>query len=120
MADAWQGLSTEEARRRLGLHGPNVVPEATPGMWQRAISRFWAPVPWMLEAAIVLQLMLHEYPEAAVIALLLVFNAVLGLLQEGRARATLDALKSRLALVALAYRDGGWRALRDSGIELEK
>jgi len=34
-----------------------------------------APVPWMLEAAIILQAALHEYVEAAVIAGLLVFNA---------------------------------------------
>ena len=71
--------------------------------------KFSAPVPWMLEAAIGLQFMIREYVEAAVIALLLVFNATLGLLQEGRARATLDALKSRLALLAVVRRDGVWR-----------
>ena len=67
------------------------------------------PVPWMLEAAIILQAALHEYVEAAVIALLLVFNAVLGFFQEGRAQATLAALKSRLALTASVLRDGDWK-----------
>ena len=65
-----------------------------------ALEKFWAPVPWMLEAAIVLELVLGKYVEAAVIALLLVFNAALGLFQESRAQATLAALKSRLALTA--------------------
>lgn len=55
------------------------------------------PVPWMLEAAIVLETALSKYIEAAIIVALLVFNAALGFFQEGRAQATLAALKSRLA-----------------------
>jgi len=62
----------------------------------------------MLEAAIVLQLILGDYVEAAVIAGLLVFNAGLGLFQEGRAQATLAALKSRLAMSASVRRDSSW------------
>jgi hypothetical protein len=46
------GLTTEEARRRLTAFGPN----ATPATFRRVASAFWAPVPWMLEAAIALQL----------------------------------------------------------------
>jgi H+-transporting ATPase len=65
----------------------------------------------MLEAAIVLQLLLGEYLEAAVIAVLLVFNAGLGLFQESRAQATLAALKSRLALNAAVRRDGAWKTV---------
>jgi H+-transporting ATPase len=76
-----------------------------------ALTKFWAPVPWMLEAAIILQAALHEYVEAAVIAALLVFNAALAFLQEGHARATLAALKSRLALTSSVRRDGDWKAL---------
>jgi H+-transporting ATPase len=48
--------------------------------------KFWAPLPWLLEFAVVLQLFLHKYLEAAVIAGLLIFNAVLGYFQEGRAQ----------------------------------
>jgi len=73
------------------------------------LSKFWAPVPWMLEAAILLQVVLHEYVEGTVIALLLVFNAALGFFQETRAQATLSALKSRLALTASVRRDGVWK-----------
>ncbi|HUJ99065.1 MAG TPA: HAD-IC family P-type ATPase, partial [Stellaceae bacterium] len=105
------GLSSEEARRRLQAAGPNAMPEVVTQAWWRALSKFWAPVPWMLEAAVVLQLVLGETVEAAVIALLLVFNAALGFFQEARAQATLDALKSRLALLASVRRDGVWRTL---------
>jgi H+-transporting ATPase len=76
-----------------------------------ALEKFWAPVPWMLEAAIVLELVLGKYVEAAIIAFLLVFNAALGLFQESRAQATLAALKSRLALNASVKRDAVWKTV---------
>ncbi len=62
----------------------------------------------MLEVAILLQLGLGDYVEAGVVAFLLVFNAAIGFFQENRAQATLDALKSRLALLASVQRDGKW------------
>jgi H+-transporting ATPase len=65
----------------------------------------------LLEASIVLELVLHKYYEAAVIAALLVFNAALAYFQESRAQATLAALKSRLALNASVQRDGAWKAV---------
>jgi H+-transporting ATPase len=87
------------------------MPDSTVPAWRLALAKFWAPVPWMLEAAILLQLGLGEYIEAAVIGGLLVFNAALGFFQEGRAQATLAALKSRLALTASVKRDGAWKAI---------
>jgi H+-transporting ATPase len=75
---------------------------------RRALAKFWAPVPWMLEAAIVLEIVLGKYVEAGIIAVLLAFNAALGFIQEGRAQATLAALKSRLALNASVKRDNAW------------
>jgi H+-transporting ATPase len=83
---------------------------------RRALAKFWAPVPWMLEAAIVLEILLGKYVEAAIIALLLAFNAALGFFQEGRAQATLAALKSRLALNAAVRRDNVWATLPAAGL----
>src|SRR5580704_3652351 len=103
------GLTSEEVRARLAQYGPNAIRDTTLRPWRMALAKFWAPVPWMLEAAIILQAVLHEYVEAAVIAGLLVFNAALGFFQEGRAQATLAALKSRLALTASVRRDGAWK-----------
>jgi len=105
------GLASEGARRRRAAFGPNAVPDTASAPWRRALGKFWAPVPWMLEAAIVLQLANGEYIEAAVIAVLVVFNAALGFFQESRAQATLDALKSRLAIVASVRRDGVWKTM---------
>jgi H+-transporting ATPase len=105
------GLTSGEAHALLAKFGPNALPDTAIRPWRMALSKFWAPVPWMLEAAIILQAALHEYTEAAVIAGLLVFNAALGFFQEGRAQATLAALKSRLALTASVRRDGAWSTL---------
>lgn len=106
-----EGLTTEEAQRRLQSIGVNAVPDVALPLWRRALAKFSSPIPWLLEVAIVLQFLLHEYAESAVIAMLLVFNAVLGLVQEGRAQATLQALKSRLAVLASVRRDGEWQTL---------
>ncbi len=106
-----RGLASDEARVRLAKFGPNAMPDTAVRPWRMALTKFWAPVPWMLEAAIILQAALHEYVEAAVIAGLLVFNAALGFFQEGRAQATLAALKSRLALSASVRRDGVWKVI---------
>src|SRR5580698_9005888 len=103
------GLTTDEARSRLATYGPNAMPDIAVRPWRMALAKFWAPIPWMLEAAIILQTVLHEYVEAAVIAALLVFNAAIGFFQEGRAQATLAALKSWLALTASVLRDGAWK-----------
>jgi magnesium-transporting ATPase (P-type) len=62
-----------------------------------------------VEAAIMLELLLANYVEAAIIAALLVFNAGLGLFQESRAQATLAALRSRIALNASVRREGAWK-----------
>jgi H+-transporting ATPase len=102
------GLTGDEARRRLENSGPNAMPDTAGHPLGRALAKFWAPVPWMLEAAIVLEVALGKYVEAAVIAVLLTFNAALGFFQEGRAQATLAALKSRLALNASVKRDNAW------------
>jgi H+-transporting ATPase len=110
------GLTSDEARRRLEKSGPNAMPDTAEHPLGRALAKFWAPVPWMLEAAIVLEMILGKYVEASVIAVLLTFNAALGFLQEGRAQATLAALKSRLALNASVKRDNAWAILPASGL----
>jgi len=101
-------LSRTEARLRLASTGPNRLPDNAPPPWRAALGQLWAPVPWMLEGAIVLQVALGQFPEAALVAVLLVFNAALGLFQQSRAHATLVALRSGLALTASVRRDGAW------------
>lgn len=108
MVESTIGLTSSEATQLLDSGGTNAMADVTQHPLLLALKKLWAPVPWMLEAAIVLQLTMGDYSEAAVVALLLLFNAGLGFYQEGRAQATLNALKSRLALNAIVRRDGNW------------
>ena len=72
------------------------MPDVSAHPLRHALAKFWAPVPWLLEASIVLEVVLQKYFEASIIAGLLVFNAALAYFQEGRAQATLKALNSRV------------------------
>jgi len=105
------GLTSEAAARLLQKDGANAMPDTSENVLKNALAKFWAPVPWLLEASIVLQVVLHKYFEAGVIAGLLVFNAALAYFQEGRAQATLKALRSSLALNASVQRDGAWKTV---------
>ena len=110
------GLTSDEARCRLNSSGPNSMPETAEDPLRRAVTKFWSPIPWMLEAAILLELVLGKFVEAGIILVLLWFNAALGFFQEGRAQATLAAMKSRLALTASVRRDGVWKNLPAVGL----
>ncbi|WP_256983198.1 cation-transporting P-type ATPase, partial [Caballeronia sordidicola] len=98
------GLTTDEAERRLKTEGANAIADVRQRPLWMAAKKLWAPVPWMLEVAIVLQLALKDYVGASIVLLLLLFNAGLGLFQESQAQATVDALRSRLALLAAVRR----------------
>ena len=113
-AAALFGLTTDEAERRLKTEGANAIADVRQRPLWMAARKLWAPVPWMLEVAIVLQLALKDYVGASIV--LLLFNAGLGLFQESQAQATVDALRSRLALLAAVRRDGKWQTLPAAGL----
>jgi len=106
-----KGLTSDEASLRLKKDGPNAMPDISVRPIINFLSKFWAPIPWLLEASLVLEVGMHKYFEAAIIAGLLIFNATLAFVQEGRAQATLKALQSRLALNASVLRDGNWKTI---------
>ncbi len=106
-----KGLTSDEAAIRLKRDGPNAMPDISVRPIMNFLSKFWAPIPWLLEASLILEVGMHKYFEAAIIAGLLLFNATLAFVQEGRAQATLKALQSRLALSASVFRDGKWKTI---------
>ena len=105
------GLTSAEAQKRLAEFGPNAVEEKKQHTWLLFLHKFWAPVPWMLEVTLVLEGILGKWPEAIIIALLLLFNAVLGFSQERKAQGALTLLKQKLRITARACRDGQWCSL---------
>ena len=106
-----QGLTREEAETRLRQYGPNAVREAKPHLFLAMARKFWAPVPWMLEATTILELILGKRPEAVIIGFLLVFNAGLGFVQENRAQNALALLRKRLPVKARVLREGQWQSI---------
>ncbi len=110
------GLTSAEAARRLSRYGLNVVAEKAPSRWLSFLAKFWSPIPWLLEAAMILEMARGRHLEATAIAGLLLFNATLGFVQEGRAGRALAALRQRLAPTALALRDGKWVRLSASDL----
>ena len=105
------GLTSEEAKARLAQYGSNEVREAKPSALLTLLRKFWAPVPWMLEATIALTLLTARYLDAAIIGFLLVFNILISVLQEGQAEQALALLRERLSITARVLRDGQWQTL---------
>ena len=105
------GLSRAEAARLLQEVGPNAIPEPKVRTWLVFLRKMWAPVPWMLEASIVLELLLGKDVEALVIGALVIFNALMSTLQENRAQNALALLRQRLTVTTRVLREGTWQLL---------
>ena len=104
-----RGLTSSEAAARLAQYGPNQAAEERAHPLLVLLGKFWAPVPWMLELTVVLELLLGRHSEAVIIGALLVLNAGIGLLQEKRAQSALSLLRQRLEIQARVLRDGRWQ-----------
>jgi len=102
------GLTSASAADRLKRIGPNEVPEKKTQPFLLFLKKFWGLTAWMLELIIVLSLILRKYPDAIIVAVLLVTNAVVSLLEERKAAGAVEALKKELRINARALRDGAW------------
>jgi H+-transporting ATPase len=111
-----QGLSGDEASKRLARFGPNRLPEARRSLLAQLLHYFWGPIPWMIEAAALLSALVRHWTDFAIIVMLLLFNAAVGFWQEYKASNALDALKAQLALKCRVRRDGAWQQIDASGL----
>jgi H+-transporting ATPase len=102
------GLSAAEAAKRLTQYGPNKIAEKAENPFLKFLSYFWGPIPWMIEAAVVLSAVVRHWLDFGVIALLLCTNAVVGFWEEHQAGNAIAALKAQLAVNARVLRDGKW------------
>ncbi len=106
-----QGLSSEEAARRLQQYGPNALEEKKVSALQKLLGYFWGPIPWMIEVAAILSALVRHWPDFWIIIALLIFNAAVGFWQEYTAGNAVAALMKQLALKARVLRDGQWREI---------
>jgi H+-transporting ATPase len=109
--DAKIGLSTAEAQQRLSQYGLNALEEKKVSPLAMFGKFFWGPMPWMIEAAALMSLLVKDWVDFVIILVLLLFNAVLGFWHERQAASALDALKSALAQEAQAFRNGKWQTI---------
>jgi H+-transporting ATPase len=102
------GLSQTEAQKRLTQYGPNEIQEKKTSPFLKFLTYFWGPIPWMIEAAVILSAVARHWPDFAIILLLLLANAVVGFWEEHQAGNAIAALKAKLAIKARVRRDGKW------------
>ncbi len=103
-----RGLTAADANTRLQRYGPNEIQEERRHPVLVFLGYFWAPIPWMIEIALVLSLVVGHWTDAAIIGVLLVMNGVVAFAEEHQAAGAIAALKQRLASTARVLRDGSW------------
>ncbi len=102
------GLTQAEAAKRLTQYGPNEIEEKKTNPLLKFLSYFWGPIPWMIEAAVILSAVARHWPDFGIILVLLLANAVVGFWEEREAGNAIEALKAKLAIKARVKRDGKW------------
>ena len=107
-SDAAMGLTAEEAASRLEKHGPNALRQAAKRtLWQMYLAQFKdVMVLVLLAAALISGVLLGEWVDAGIILLVVLLNALLGVIQENRAEKSLEALK-KLSSPHAKVRRGG-------------
>ena len=107
------GLSSERAAERLAQYGPNKLKEAEkPGFWKRFLTQLKDPMLLILLAAAGVSALTgaiageSEWAETIIILAVVLLNAVLGVLQESKAEAAIEALQTMTAATCKVLRDG--------------
>jgi len=105
------GLTDEEASKRLEEYGPNAISENQRSPWISLLKKFVSPFPLMIEVAIIISMILRNWPDVAIITLLLVMNISVDFFQERKATNIIESLRKHLAVRARAKRGGQWKTV---------
>jgi P-type Mg2+ transporter len=112
LGSSTDGLSTDEAARRLVRHGPNLLAQSTaPGAWRLAVRQFQSPLVLILVAGALIALVLRQWLDAVIILAIVLGSTALGFAQEMRASQAVARLRQRLALAAQVRRGGALHTL---------
>ena len=105
--DPTTGLAASKAAERLGADGPNALPAevGVPG-WRRFLEQYAAYMQIILLIAAIVSFAIGEWSTGALLLVLTVVNAVVGLRQEGKAESAMNALKSLTKQTARVRRGG--------------
>jgi H+-transporting ATPase len=102
------GLSSSEVEKRLIQYGPNEISETKVNPLLKFLGYFWGPIPWMIEAAVLMSAIIGHWEDFGIILSLLLLNATVGFWQENKADNAIELLKQKLAPTARVLRDGKW------------
>ncbi len=108
LASSPEGLTQAEAQQRLTQYGPNEIEEKKTNPFLKFLTYFWGPIPWMIEAAVILSAVARHWPDFGIILVLLLANSVVGFWEEREAGNAIEALKAKLAVKTRVKRDGKW------------
>jgi H+-transporting ATPase len=103
-----KGLSQAEVQKRLAQYGPNEIAEKKTNVFLKFLSYFWGPIPWMIEAAVILSGVVRHWLDFFIILFLLFSNALVAFWEEHQAGNEIAALRAKLATKARVLRDGKW------------
>ncbi|MDH4359866.1 MAG: cation-transporting P-type ATPase [Nitrospirota bacterium] len=107
VASQMRGLSQDVAAQRLVLYGPNRLrPPQKQGAWERFLTQFHNILIYILLAAGSVTAMLGHWVDTSVILGVVVINAIIGFIQEGKAERAMDAIRRMLSVQASGLRDG--------------
>jgi len=107
------GLTEDDVRRRINELGYNELSEKRRNSFADFLSRYWGPMPWLLELTMVLSYVIGHYLEVAIVFGLLTTNAIIGFHHTRSSLRALELLKKRLAIKAKVLRNGEW-VVRDA------
>ena len=112
LASSSTGISTDEATRRLARYGPNRLPEKRArGPLLRFFHQFHNVLIYVLMAAGVVTALLGHWLDAGVILAVVMLNAAIGFVQEGKAESALKSIRQMLSLNAMVRREGRQQTL---------
>ena len=86
LSSSKNGLTTSSATERLEKFGPNEIPEKKKSPLINFLRNFWGPIPWMIEAAVIMSLIDQHWDDFWIIFSLLMLNAIIRFWEEHKAR----------------------------------
>ncbi|MCC5797300.1 MAG: cation-transporting P-type ATPase [Methylophaga sp.] len=106
------GLSSDEATSRLEHHGPNSLPAPEKeGLLKRFFKHFHDLLIYILIVAALVTALLGHWIDTGVILAVVLINAIIGFIQEGKAEQALASIRKMLSALAHVHRDGHWREI---------
>jgi H+-transporting ATPase len=106
---SYNGLTSGQVTERLRIYGPNKITEKKVNPLIKFLSNFWGPIPWMIEVAAFLSLIIGHLEDFFIIVVLLFINVLVKYFEESKAGNAIELLKKKLSPAAFVLRDGNWQ-----------